>query len=106
MSQASTSHYTDEDLIDLYKGCKSPKKQIGILCDLSRRKRADVIKVLLAAGLDVPNGTKTSRAYGWTQEELVTLQELRQQGLSTIAIAERLGRSRHAINYKSSQLSI
>lgn len=89
---------SDNEIVRSYNEAKNKDKQIGILCDLTQRKKEDIINVLKAGGAVPSPDVHYVKGARWTPERDAQLLELKKQGLTWDDIAKQIGGNAKAVS--------
>ncbi len=89
---------SDNEIIRSYNEAKNKDKQIGILCDLTQRKKEDIINVLKTGGAVPSPDVHYVKGARWTPERDARLLELKEKGLTWEDIANQIGGTAKAVS--------
>ena len=96
---------TDNEIVRSYNEAANKIKQIGILADLTQRKRSDIVHILEKNGAAMPENYKAKLSKheymertAWTNEREARLLALREKGLTWEQIAQEIGGTAKAVS--------
>lgn len=91
---------TEQKIIRSYKNAANPKEQVNILCELTLKPRAEIVRILESAGCTVEPAAlpEKSPKKRLPDETIAQIRELRENGATFKEITEKTGCARETIH--------